>query len=217
MLFKLTPKEQKLLLLLAFLLVLGVVLRFVLPAEKDFALQQGATDGTGMAGERMDQGGPTAVEAAGSGVSPEKHESEKMIVIHMAGAVVQPGIYHLPAGSRVYQLLDAAGGALDEGDLERVNLAQPLVDGQQVYLPRKGEEGHVLQAGGVAGASPLININTASRDQLESLPGIGAVKAGNIMSYREQHGPFQSIEELLEVSGIGAKTLEGLRDLITVW
>ena len=211
---KLTPKEQKLLMLLAFLLILGVVLRFTLPQDGDIAMRNGAAENpavVGLAGETGDVVGLTAVEAAGA-----DEKTEKMIVIHMAGAVTRPGVYHLPEGSRIYELLEEAGGALDDGDLERINLAQPLVDGQQVFLPLKGEEGYAQTlSSGVTSAR--VNINAASKEQLESLPGIGAVKAQNIINYRQQNGPFQSIDNLLEVSGIGDKTLEGIREFITVW
>ncbi|MEW5922126.1 MAG: ComEA family DNA-binding protein [Bacillota bacterium] len=213
--FKLTPKEQKLLILLAFLLILGVVLRFALPAEKGIAVLKGGgeTPAGSIAGGEKDAA--SAVSAAAAAV--EKDVEEKMIVIHVAGAVSRPGVYHLPAGSRVYEALDQAGGGLAEADLDRINLAQPLVDGQQVYFPLKGEEGLGPLAGSGVSSAGRININTAGREQLESLPGIGAVKAQNIINYRQQNGPFHSIEDLLEVSGIGTKTLEGIRDLITVW
>lgn len=205
---KLTPKEQKLLLLLALLLILGVVLRFTLPHDKDIALDKGVAVNPAGSAEGTDQG------LAGAEIDEKK---EKMIVIHMAGAVVRPGVYHLPEGSRIYELLEKAGGALEDGNLERINLAQPLVDGQQVFLPRKGEESYEQVSLTGVGTAVQININTASREQLESLPGIGAVKAQNIINYRLQNGPFQNIDNLLEVSGIGDKTLEGIKDLITVW
>ncbi len=211
---KLTPKEQKLLMLLAFLLILGVVLRFALPPDSSIAMQEGAAEKPVAS---MDDTGktPTAISSV-EGAEADK-KNEKMIVVHMAGAVARPGVYHLPEGSRIYQLLEEAGGALADGELERINLAQPLVDGQQVFLPRKGEEGYEQKMLTGDGAAVRININTAGREQLESLPGIGAVKAQNIINYRLQNGPFQSIDNLLEVSGIGDKTLEGIKELITVW
>ena len=205
---KLTLKEQKLLLLLTFLLILGVVLRFTLPHDIDIAQGRGVT--ANPAGSTED----TTQDLAGVVINEKEN---KTIVIHMAGAVARPGVYHLPEGSRIYELLEKAGGALEDGDLERINLAQPLVDGQQVFLPRKGAEGYEQVSLTGVGTAVQININTASREQLENLPGIGAVKAQNIINYRLQNGPFQSIDNLLEVSGIGDKTLEGIKDLITVW
>ncbi len=211
---KLTPKEQKLLLLLAFLLILGVVLRFALPPDSSIAMQKGAAENPAAS---MDDTGktPTAISSV-EGAEVNRND-DKMIVVHMIGAVARPGVYHLPEGSRIYQLLEEAGGALEDGELELINLAQPLVDGQQVFLPRHGEEGY-LQITLTGDATAVrININTAGREQLESLPGIGAVKAQSIINYRLQNGPFQSIDNLLEVSGIGDKTLEGIKELITVW
>ena len=209
--FKLTPKEQKLLALLAFLLILGVVLRFTLPGEQAVAVQRGQENGPQLT--------PAAAPGAGTaGVAAgEKEAAAKLIVVHVVGAVQRPGVYHLPAGSRVYQALEQAGGGLEGADMERINLAQPLVDGQQVFLPLKGAEGagQPLPMGGVA--SGKVNINAASKEELENLPGIGAVKAQSIINYRQQHGPFQRIEDLLEVSGIGEKTLAEIKELISVW
>jgi len=209
--FKLTPKEQKILALLAFLLILGVVLRFTLPDEQAVNVQRGKENGPEVSMAATAGGGTAALPAG------EKEAAAKLIVVHVVGAVQKPGVYHLPAGSRVYQALEQAGGKLEGADLERINLAQPLVDGQQVFLPMKGAEGagQPLPAGGAA--SGKVNINTASKDELEDLPGIGAVKAQSIINYREQHGPFQRVEDLLEVSGIGDKTLAEIKELITVW
>ena len=211
---KLTIKELKLLLLLSFLLILGVVLRFALPPESSFTLQKGADENP--AASMDDAEKPPSVTGSVEGAEANLEE-QKMIVIHMAGAVARPGVYHLPEGSRIYQLLEEAGGALEEGELSRINLAQPLVDGQQVFLPRKGEEGFEQLAFAGDATAVRVNINTAAREQLESLPGIGAVKAQSIINHRLQNGPFQSIDNLIEVSGIGEKTLEGIKELITVW
>lgn len=208
--FKLSPKEQKLLAVLAFLLILGVVLRFALTNDQAVAVQNGVADAPEMslaAGE----GGTNGLPAG------ETETAAKLIVVHVVGAVQNPGVYHLPAGSRVYQALAQAGGEIEGADMERINLAQPLVDGQQVYLPLQGAAGagEPQPMGGVA--SGKVNINTADKDELENLPGIGAVKAQSIINYRQQHGPFQRAEDLLEVSGIGDKTLADIKELITVW
>ena len=209
--FKLTPKEQKLLALLAFLLILGVVLRFALPDEQTVAVQKGEAN--------VLEVSPAAGDGGGTDGSPAKETeaAAKLIVVHVVGAVQKPGVYRLPAGSRIYQALEQAGGGLEGADLERINLAQPLVDGQQVFLPLKGAEGagQPQPTGGVT--SGKVNINTAGKEELENLPGIGAVKAQGIINYRQQHGPFQRIEDLLDVSGIGEKTLAEIKELITVW
>ena len=213
--FKLTSKEQKLLLLLAGLLALGLIFRFLIFEQRAFSALK----------EQKKDSPDQIVLIKGSEEKAEKenkeNEEEKFIIIHITGAVHNPGIYYLPEGARAFQAVEEAGGALEEADLERVNLAQPLYDGQAFYVPRKGEESFGHAAGGNNFYGPAgitkININTADKSQLESLPGIGSVKAQNIISYREKNGPFQRIEDLVKVSGIGEKTLEGIRDLITVY
>lgn len=211
--FKLTPKEQKLVILLACLLVLGFVLRFTLPernqeisiARDNYPVNENNKDASG----GMED---TIVE-------------KEMIIVHVAGAVVEPGVYYLEKGSRVFQAIEKAGGPLEEADLERINLAQPLMDGQQVYIPAFLPAGEEAQLAGAVtfrseaylNQSRKININTASKAELETLPGIGAVKAQNIIKYREEHGYFQRIEDITRVNGIGEKTFENIKDLITVY
>lgn len=131
--------------------------------------------------------------------------------IHVAGAVRSPGVYELAPGSIVQDAIQAAGGVLPEAEMENINLASELNDGQRVYLPVAGE-----QPISVAANSVLIPINTAAAPQLEQLPGIGPVLAQSIVEHRERYGPFQQLEDLLEVEGIGPAKLEGIRDLVQV-
>jgi competence protein ComEA len=148
------------------------------------------------------------------------------VVVHVAGAVVSPGVRRLPPGSRVTDALDAAGGALPGADLPRINLAAPLVDGQQVYVPKPGEAVPVASGAGPpggagdAGGGPVpgapVDLNTATAEQLDTLPGVGAATASAIIAHREQHGPFTSVDQLLDVRGIGEAKLEQLRDLVSV-
>ncbi len=144
------------------------------------------------------------------------------VVVHAAGAVRSAGVYRLPAGSRVADLLDAAGGGLPDADLDRLNLAEVLVDGSQVYVPVVGEtvpaapEPVSPESGTPAGSGELVPVNTASTEELESLPGVGPATAGAIVEYRNEHGPFQSVDDLLEVSGIGEAKLAQIRDLVTL-
>lgn len=143
------------------------------------------------------------------------------LVVYVSGAVVQPDVYALPPGSLVKQAIAAAGGFLPDADRARVNLAQSLQDGQQIHVPRVGEASiPLLSSGGGAstGTSPkgLVNINTASQTELESLPGIGPALAQRIIDYRQANGPFERIEDIKRVRGIGDATFEGLREYITV-
>ena len=130
------------------------------------------------------------------------------ILIHVSGAVLEPGVYELALGSRAQYALDAAGGHLKEADLDRINLARVLVDGQQIYVPLLGENADNL--------SLPININRASAEQLTFLPGIGPVTAEAIVNYRDTHGPFANIEEIQNVAGIGPSTFENVKALIDI-
>lgn len=140
------------------------------------------------------------------------------LVVHVAGQVHRPGVVEVEHGSRVHDAVEAAGGALPGADLAAVNLARPVVDGEQVYLPAPGEAvaAQAQPSDPVSGASGLVNVNSADAAALDTLPGIGPALAQRILEWREQHGPFRSVEELLEVSGIGDATLRRLRDLVTV-
>ena len=211
-LLKLTPKEKKLILLIGVLLALGLVLRFYLPARDAFMARDVNREGVLIQKESSPQGKNE------ESLPPAE---EKVIIVHITGAVANPGVYTLAEGSRVFQAVEKAGGHLEDADLERINLAQPLYDGQPIFVPRLSDRGSLAPGEGqVPGEDPSlakVNINTANKAQLETLPGIGSVKAQNIINYREQHGYFKSIEDLINVNGIGAKTLEGMRDFVTIY
>lgn len=138
------------------------------------------------------------------------------VTVHVAGAVTNPGVYTLPEGARLQGAIEAAGGLTLEADTGRVNLAGRLRDGDQYVVPRLGEAAAQTANAVAASANGLLNINVASVEQLVALPGIDQVRAKAIVAYRQEHGPFRRHEDLLEVPGIGLKTLEGLRPLITV-
>ncbi len=142
------------------------------------------------------------------------------LVVDVRGAVTQPGVYALPPGSRLQDALQAAGGALPGADLEGLNLAAPLEDGAALRVPLQGEAQSApsRSSGVIIPAAPggSININSASQEELESLPGIGPVLAQQVIEYREANGPFPSIEAIQNVPGIGPGIFEKIKDLITV-
>jgi len=143
------------------------------------------------------------------------------IVVDVVGQVHNPTVVRLPAGSRVADAVAAAGGALAGADVAAINLARVLVDGEQVRVPAPGEEvpesPPVEALSGEAGkGGGLIDVNTADATTLQQLPGIGPALSGRIIAWRELNGPFASIDELAEVSGIGPAILASLRPLVTV-
>ena len=139
----------------------------------------------------------------------------RRVCIHVDGCVAAPGVYYLEAGSRVIDAVTAAGGATDEARTDAVNLAQEVQDGQQIVIPSDRTASSSSQASG--GLSPsgddgLVNINTATAEELETLKGVGAATAEKIIADREANGPFKSIDDLTRVSGIGEKKLSAMRD-----
>jgi competence protein ComEA len=139
------------------------------------------------------------------------------LIVDVAGWVRHPGVYQLQKGDRIIDALQAAGGAKPGADLRSLNLAALLQDAQQVLVPRRGSGGPAAGGGAPAGGpGGKINLNTATLDQLESLPGIGEVIGQRILDYRQQHGPFHSVDDLLNVSGIGPSHLADVKDLVTV-
>jgi competence protein ComEA len=125
-------------------------------------------------------------------------------------------VYELPEGSRVIDALNAAGGPKRGAELSELNLAAPLTDGQQIVVSRTSAVEAPAAAAATSATSALVNVNTASAEELDTLPGIGEVLAAAILQYREEHGPFTSVDQLVDVSGIGEVTLEELRDLVTI-
>lgn len=140
----------------------------------------------------------------------------KTIIVSVAGAVKEPGIVELEAGARVADAIEAAGGLTDGADPGFLNLARVVADGDLVAVPDASASGPVVPGGDAAGAGGLVNINVAGAAELDALNGIGPVLAERIIEYRESNGSFQSLDELSEVSGIGAALLEQLRDQVTL-
>lgn len=146
------------------------------------------------------------------------------VTVHVAGQVASPGVYAVPAGGRVADAVIAAGGTASEADVEQLNLAARLSDGERIYVPKKGEApppvSPSLAAGGgsTTGGAPAgpVDLNTATAEQLDALPGVGPATSKAILTYRANHGRFRSVTELLEVPGIGPAKLEALRPLVKV-
>jgi competence protein ComEA len=150
------------------------------------------------------------------------------IVVHVAGEVNKPGVYTLPNSARMIDAVTAAGGATARADLEVINLATPLIDSSQIYVPAKGISARptfvrpqpglngVASAPNSPNASGVVNINRASVAELDALPGVGPSTAQAIVDYRSANGPFGSIEDLLNVKGIGPAKFEAMRKLVGV-
>lgn len=182
------------------------------PPEASAGPGGAAAAGEGGAGEGV------AADPAGAGAAAG------VVVVHVAGEVGRPGVVEVPSGSRLEDAIEAAGGATGEADLAAVNLARPVVDGEQVYVPSTADErapaswgGGTTGAGGSDGAgSGLVDLNAADVGALDALPGIGPVLAQRILDWRTEHGRFTSVDELGEVAGIGPTVLERLRPLVVV-
>lgn len=150
------------------------------------------------------------------------------VVVHVAGLVRNPGVLELPAGSRVADAVEAAGGALPEAWLDAVNLARPVGDGEQLLIPPRPPPGEPQvppvpaegpasgAAGGGVRPDGKVDLNRASAEELETLPGIGPVMAARIVEHRSANGPFTEVGQLREVPGIGEKTFQTLAPLVTV-
>lgn len=177
--------------------------------------------------------GSGASGSAGPPGSASVGASASVVVVHVAGAVADAGIVTLPAGSRVAAAVERAGGAARDADLGRLNLARPVVDGERVYVPRVGEDdpppevapgvGAASSAAGGAGVgvgagseAGVVDLNSADASVLETLPGIGPALAARIIAWRAEHGRFASVEDLLDVSGIGDAKFADLRDRVRV-
>lgn len=153
--------------------------------------------------------GQTAVIAPGPSASPAVPTG--VIYVHILGQVASPGLYALHAGDRGVDAVAAAGGFTPDADPAALNLARPLDDGEQILIPALG----AAPAAGPA-ADGRVNLNLANLAALDTLPGIGPAKAQQILDWREQNGRFATVDDLLDVPGIGASTLDRLRELVTV-
>lgn len=211
----------------------GLLLRHrAQPVSIDTVLPR-ATPGAQAALDTADAADPSATGPATDATPDPAPGPTTQLVVDLAGAVAQPGLLTVPGGSRVADALAAAGGPTPEADLERLNQAAPLLDGQRIFVPRRGEvevpaaingDGGASAGGGASATGPgntsapptPIDLNTATLEELDALPGIGPSTAQAILDQRQQHGPFRSVEDLLEVRGIGDAKLAALRARVRV-
>ena len=161
-------------------------------------------------------GGEVALAGQQQNLSAEHDlvEEPELITVHLVGAVNSPGVYQLPEGSRVFELLEIGGGFSEDADHEVLNQARPLLDGEQIYIHRIGE---TTRSSTVQDGGGKININRASASDLTALPGIGDVRANQIVAHREAHGFFTDLEQIMDVSGIGQTTFSNMVDQITIY
>lgn len=159
------------------------------------------------------------------GNTVEEDARPKVMYTDIKGSVKEPGIYSFSSEERVYDVLKRAGGLLEEADSDRINFSAKIEDQQVLYIPAVGEEPpeHLNQSASPEGKQSTadtepskININTASPSELQQIPGIGSVKVQEIIRFREENGSFQKVEDLQEISGIGEKTVEKLKNFVTI-
>lgn len=175
------------------------------------AVRGRATEGLfrGQGGIEIERG-----ETASETAEEEPQEEPVTLVVHVDGMVGAPGVYELTEGARVSDAVTAAGGLAEGADTSSLNLAAPLADGEKVYVPAEGEEATTSSEG--ASSDGLVNLNSASVEQLDELPGVGEATASAIIEDREANGPFTTPEDLMRVSGIGEKKFAKLEGMICV-
>ena len=209
-----------------------VAILVVIAAASGLAMASFNSRSSGVSFERSDEASSSDVRAAGD-ASPDdadessaKNSSVAEAYVDVDGAVVRPGVYRLKDGARVSQAIDAAGGLTTEADVTGLNRAAKITDGQKIYVPTVGEqqtaaavdgaESGAATTPGAGSSSGLVNINTASAAELQTLSGIGPSMAQSIIDERTQNGAFASVDDLLRVSGIGEKKLAKIQDCICV-
>lgn len=205
------------------------------PRDDTVAVNAPTSEGTQEATTEITEGSaPEGTSPASAVPAPDSSNApaagKQTVVVHVVGAVRQPKLVELPSHARVGDALEAAGGPAEDADLGRINLARVVSDGEQVYVPREGEEIPSEIAGPATGveSSPsgpgaeasgdgaLVNINTASESELDELPGVGPAIAARIVEHRTTNGPFSNIEQLQDVKGIGPAIFEELRERISI-
>ena len=213
-------QKQKFIVIIVIILVIGVIAYYYINSTKDIYNYDeiSSTIETGEAGETQN--------------TENEDETDRKIVVHVTGAVKNNGIVKVKENARINDVVEAAGGLTEDANLDKVNLAYVVEDGQKIYIPKKGEgeeekadiseEIISNSAGGIIidddekASTELININKASTNELQKLPGIGASTADKIIEYRNTNGKFKKIEDLKNVSGIGDTKFNSIKNLICV-
>lgn len=193
-------------------IVVGLLAAALLVAALVAIMVLGAFSSPGVTVEAAEE------QAAQEEPAAEQEQAEPATVyVHVAGAVNEPGLYAMDDGARLQDAIEAAGGFADDAQQESVNLARAVADGEQIVVTRKSEAAEAAPAVSSGGAATgKVNINTADAAALTTLDGVGDATAAKIIAYREANGPFKRIEDIKEVSGIGDKKFEGMKDSITV-
>ena len=207
-----------------------VAILVVIAAASGLAMASFGGHSSSVSFERSDEASVSDVHGAGDASSDDessaKSSSAAEVYVDVDGAVVRPGVYRLKDGARVSQAIDAAGGLTAEADVTGLNRASKITDGQKIYVPTVGEQQAASASGGAdsgaavaSGAGPssgLVNINTASAAELQTLSGIGPSMAQSIIDERTKNGAFASVDDLMRVPGIGEKKLAKIKDCICV-
>jgi competence protein ComEA len=166
-----------------------------------------------LAGRHLTRAGAPTERPVAAQVEPLSANSAPKLVVHVVGAVRQPGLYRLPDRSRIADAVTRAGGPTRKADLSAVNLAAPVADGLQVVVPARAPPDKAGGAAPPSGPQGPVHLNTATLEDLDALPGVGPVTAQKILDYRQEHGAFASIDELDAIPGIGPARLEQLREV----
>ncbi len=208
-----------------------VAILVVIAAASGLAMASFNSHSGGVSFERSDEASASDVHGSGDSSpgddeSSAKSSSAAEVYVDVDGAVVRPGVYRLKDGARVSQAIDAAGGLTAEADVTGLNRASKVTDGQKIYVPTVGEQQAAAAVGGAesgaattpgaGSSSELVNINTASAAELQTLSGIGPSMAQSIIDERTKNGAFASVDDLMRVSGIGEKKLAKIKDCICV-
>ncbi|MBQ3281843.1 MAG: helix-hairpin-helix domain-containing protein [Eubacterium sp.] len=208
--------KSLLLITAAAVMILGAAVFFIYLYGKSETIPIVSSAGTGVSSAE------TGVSAAAAGDATAEGPTDISIYVDVSGCVKDPGVYEVQPGSRIFEVIDKAGGFTKHADTALINQAEQVTDGMKINVPdkRKTQKAAVSEeqssGGTAASAESLININTADSQTLQQISGIGPVTAEKIIRYREENGAFSSVDDIVNVSGIGDKTLEKIRPRITV-